>query len=875
MSDSAKDKAPVPKKGNPPLVDQPVTPDLNSKFAAEHNGEATVDRTTYGANEHLWYQSDIDGIRWDKLFPYQLVILKAEASKDGKKTTYTPSSGNMSVFTLPVPPESMTISMPFAISTAATLRGVVEEHNGAPFRNISISGQSGVLLQRGQARQSGETPWYDHFIGGGTAAEFGSNTLTSLGRIFDFNNSLLKNGNLHETTEFSDNKNLLAKSTGYFQMQLLQRFFENYAALKKSHEGHEYRLGFAVWKEKSVYLVTPQAFNVEKSQNSPLSYQYNIVFKAFARVNVYAGDSRDFTVKSLANRPGFMFQAINTLSEARRSIQTAEATIGAVLGAAAGNVKELVRETSLFAKASIGFSLTVADLPTSIMDKIEETEQFITNEDLSLDTQVNKFTKERWQQWREWQSTEDRYQNKKNKEVSTATSGGFRNVQDDKLTPPPPKNTPGMGTDDPNHGSDDLEINKMELTEDIKKAIADEVNRVLQTTRKEFETMRDQFRAMIDALADAIGLGSETYNKTFAVPAAPVRKKERDITDADYTLLYDLNAAAAVMDSFAATGINEPSSTQARVSAMAQAVRRTGTAFNEPVSKFAVPFPYGVTLESLSVQYLGTPDRWHEIAALNGLKEPYVDEVGFDVYLLVNGFENTVVVPTAVAKNLYYVGQTAFVWSDGVRRTRRIIQSIKEKPDGTTEIILSGDSDLSMYTLAQKARLSAFLPDTVNSQGMIYIPSDETSLDEDFITKSIPGVDEFDPMVAVGGVDFLTDNHNNLIVTPQGDNAWAVGLTNILQSLRSELSVRRGSLLRHPDYGLPVVVGNSTAETNPRQILEAIRKMVSNNGSISRVDAIRISKNGPAMTIDALVVVKGTEKPVPIRYGVMGDKQTT
>ena len=76
---------------------------------------------------------------WDKVFPYQLIILKKNS-----KGTYD-QLGNDEVFTLPIPPHALTISTPFAINTSVTMGGILEEHNGAPIRNISLAGTTGVL----------------------------------------------------------------------------------------------------------------------------------------------------------------------------------------------------------------------------------------------------------------------------------------------------------------------------------------------------------------------------------------------------------------------------------------------------------------------------------------------------------------------------------------------------------------------------------------------------------------------------------------------------------------------------------------------------------------------------------------------------------
>ena len=55
-------------------------------------------------------------------------------------------------------------------------------------------------------------------------------------------------------------------------------------------------------------------------------------------------------------------------------------------------------------------------------------------------------------------------------------------------------------------------------------------------------------------------------------------------------------------------------------------------AFTIPNSKIQVPVPFGLTMEQIAMRYLGDPQLWLEIATLNDLREPYIDENGFVHY---------------------------------------------------------------------------------------------------------------------------------------------------------------------------------------------------------------------------------------------------
>ena len=81
---------------------------------------------------------------WNKQFPFQLLTLRRRKGSTGYSTADIEDS-----FTLPIPPEAMSMTTEFAVSTAVTLGGVMEEHNGAPLRTIHLSGTTGVLPLRG------------------------------------------------------------------------------------------------------------------------------------------------------------------------------------------------------------------------------------------------------------------------------------------------------------------------------------------------------------------------------------------------------------------------------------------------------------------------------------------------------------------------------------------------------------------------------------------------------------------------------------------------------------------------------------------------------------------------------------------------------
>jgi len=289
--------------------------------------------------------------------------------------------------------------------------------------------------------------------------------------------------------------------------------------------------------------------------------------------------------------------------------------------------------------------------------------------------------------------------------------------------------------------------------------------------------------------------------------------------------------------------------------------RKSSISFTKPRSKFLVPFLVGHSLEEMAKRYLGDANRWHEIAALNGLREPYVDEVGFDVFLAVNGATSSVQVTDAT--NLF-VGQFIYISSSTVKQERRRVTGIRKITTGINIVSLSGDADLNKYTVISQAKLHAYLPDTINSQMSVYIPSQDDPHLEDFLVKSIQGVDYFDNLIRVGGISLLLNSNNDIFITSDGRSRLAVGLTNIVQKARIALATVRGSLLQHPTYGLPLSIGESTADVSAKAVLKSIQEMFSKDPSFSEITSAQVIKSGPVSRITVNIGIAGTTQVIPI-----------
>lgn len=239
-----------------------------------------------------------------------------------------------------------------------------------------------------------------------------------------------------------------------------------------------------------------------------------------------------------------------------------------------------------------------------------------------------------------------------------------------------------------------------------------------------------------------------------------------------------------------------------------QNLQNNNVNFQSPTAKIYIPFPFRGTLEQLAANYLGDATRWGEIAALNGLQSPYIDEDGFYRNLVVNGNTNDIIVDSA--KDLF-VGQTIYISSDTQQQTKRKIQKISEVSSKQFIITVDGSPNMGNYTSSDNAKMKAYLPYTVNSMMQIAIPV-QGSPTEESQTKSLPFLKDDLESVSFSKVDILLDPNYDLAITSDGFANLAYGKTNLIQAAKLKLATVPGTVILNPEYGAGIELGGSTAE---------------------------------------------------------------
>ena len=832
---------------------------------------ALQEQVNYEEDE-FWPRPKTQITKWDKYCPYQLLVVKTVPNIAGVPeagVSYQPYLDWR--YTLPLPPDSFSISSPFAIDLSITLNGAMEQHNGSPIRTIMLRGTTGFSPGRvsgGDRSGTGALSQLERIFGG-TISNIKSavSSLNQAGQALT--NSAPAAYNVYQEANYDINSSIsdsiLAQSTGFYQMALLRDFFDCYMAKKKINdaEAQTLRLAVAIWKEDQVFLVTPITFDATKDSSSPLEYHYTLVFKAWKRIMLDVRDASNdtnFLAPPIRRSPNLIAAAINTLTAARKAVQR----IGTLKQAVLGDIDYVFKpfhDTILLGKDLLGSTLSLAEIPLAIKQRISINVLELKNNAPQLWNQIT--SSQTWDPaYKALKYSIDDSTHFQDLPAGTRSSSVTQAHSEGRAA-----STTSAGIkprrialkDLPDELSSQIPLSALNLGADVKKDILNDLNRVRKLRRKDFEDYANTVRNTADKIAFLVGAGDPTYAETYGIDVAPIKTAP---TTSDWDSLKALDNSVAILQQFAATADGEPDQGPTLLERFGGLAAASGIAWKQPISKFAIPFPYGATLENLASTYLKNPNRYMEIVALNGLRAPYVDEVGYALPILVNGKDKTVVVN---ANNDLFVGKTVWLSSQAANRIQYTIESI-QLLNGVATLKLNDTVD--QYKTNDAAVLEGFLTGTICSRNLIWIPSDITPVDtESVVTKDIPGVDTTDPMVSIGGVDFLLGGDNDLVLV-DGDLRYAIGLANIVQWVKTVFSIEKGELIQHKELGVPLSIGLSLADFSAQDTLNTIKAQLSSDPMFSRIDKISVIQKGPAVDIQIQAVVAGTSYPMPLNYGL-------
>lgn len=812
----------------------------------------SIDNLSEDQFPSFWYQPTIDGTRWNELYPYQLLVVTAE----GKNGKLTYKKNPKWVFTLPITPERAQISMPFAITTEVTQGGIIEQHNASPLRFIQLQGTTGVLPLKG----SGEplkafNPAEGIFAGTlQTVNSLGNAVQSALSNVTGQSNV---RANIVKDQELTPDSNRV-KSSGYYQFLMLRNFLENYGEYKKTEAGKTARLALAMWKDESVYLVTPKTFDMIRQVPSVYEYKYQLSFEAYKRISLEQSEYSNGNFLPIVRNPNAFARLLKTIEDSRLALQKSKEVLYAVVADIGNAIYEPLRQVTSFAKGILGVGITTQDLPIQI---IQQAKGAII-ELIATQNTFNSFTSGVIAKHAELADQITQIK------ALGAALGKSQTLSGDL----PASLTSALNSDainsiftNPNDYPEifsSIRVGDLNLNPSTVKAIVADQEAIQNLTRLDFERLRDQFQMTMTNFSTAVGAGNPTYDRLYGRTISFV---DHTPNLNDYHVMFSLNNIILELNRLAASG--EINRFQMKpIEYVAGLAKKSGIDFQIPLSKRVVPFPYGMTLEKLATLYLGNPDRWIEIVTLNGLQEPYIDEIGFSLPFLANGKKNDLVVSESTH---FYLNQAITLQSDTVLFEKRYITSIRTVGKGQVILTVDGPSDLNKYKVSDHAYLHAFLPNTINSQMLIYLPSQEPTNFPNYQTKSIPSIKHFEDILQVGGVDLLLTNQLDLALTPDGDTIYSVGLTNVIQRAKVALSIPQGTLPRHPTYGFGIPPGIPISNLQIKDIYKAVATTFENDPDYSGVKSIAIQQKGPVAQLGVELETSYLNQNIPITFDLL------
>jgi hypothetical protein len=283
--------------------------DLDKPLYKEAESKGLLDASGKTENRADWFK--ISGENWYQTFPYQFVVKKRKPKDSNSNDFITKAaqefgdstSGQM-YYTLPIPPQALSVKMIPASQVTPTVGGVVEETSANVFWLINMNGTTGIGIGRNfddkdkmakmatQFRQrvsaTGELSGLFSSLGA-AVAKFGNTADALIGAYNSFADGEIGAGiggisgalqNSMLPNQPYGGSAVHRKRNGFTEALEMQRFLLIYSKLKGAYPD-TYYLRFRMYQTGQEWDCAIQDFSLQKTAANPMAYRYNITLKCW------------------------------------------------------------------------------------------------------------------------------------------------------------------------------------------------------------------------------------------------------------------------------------------------------------------------------------------------------------------------------------------------------------------------------------------------------------------------------------------------------------------------------------------------------------------------------------------------------------------
>lgn len=474
------------------------------------------------------------------------------------------------------------------------------------------------------------------------------------GIISEHNGMVLKDLTISGTTGMRPT----STQSGYELFQTLRNYLRSYAQLKKNPDQKNAQLLFVNKKDNETFVVEPQRFTMRRSYAAPFLYNYTINLKVLGiKTPTLAGG----ILGDFLNKIDAVLDRVNTFFQQARYIFNSTIQLATTIEREFVNtLLAPIENAGLAVKSLLGLGYTVADIPRAIISEFSS--RTIAS---FLDA---------------------------GKALKRSGNENFSNVAF-------PADTLRFAIENGHQALSILNIEQKDslpltgLTEKEKQVFNDYVNKVNSLPKKFYQDLQSENNRIRDNSAEKFGVGDSRYNAFIGRTSTftPDPNKVPFPNEIEFLSAFNyINKALNLMLSsdilFHQTIDNYVNDVKANYD--------DSLNIDSPNSVDEILLPPDTTLEDLASEFLGHSQRWIEIAIVNNLVAPYIDENSTDERVKKPG--EKILIPRSSAPELSNIpNANTILITENLSQTEKNL-GVDFKLDKNFDFILNNNHDFEL-----------------------------------------------------------------------------------------------------------------------------------------------------------------------------------